>query len=83
MEANASDISMLGGCEADNDCASTLFAGKTGLEKAKRLVTEYKTGKIEHMNPELWKAKKIVDSTLHPGKESWAWGGSTQFLGGH
>lgn len=45
---------------------STLFAGKTGLEKAKALVTDYKTGKIEHMNPELWKAKKIVDSTLHP-----------------
>ncbi|KFH49073.1 mitochondrial transport protein-like protein [Hapsidospora chrysogenum ATCC 11550] len=45
---------------------STLFAGKTGLEHAKALVTAYKTGKIEHMTPELWRAKKIVDSTLHP-----------------
>lgn len=49
---------------------STLFAGQTGLEKAKRLVSDYKTGKIEHMNPELWRAKKIVDSTLHPGKRT-------------
>ncbi|KAF5026659.1 hypothetical protein F66182_1243 [Fusarium sp. NRRL 66182] len=44
----------------------TLFAGKTGLDKAKELVTEYKTGKIEHMSPALWHAKKVVDSTLHP-----------------
>lgn len=52
-------------------CASpsTLLAGKTGLENAKALVTDYKTGKIEHMTPELWRAKKIVDSTLHPGTE--------------
>ncbi|RDA94788.1 hypothetical protein CP533_4251 [Ophiocordyceps camponoti-saundersi (nom. inval.)] len=45
---------------------STLFAGKSGLERAKRLVTDYKTGRTEHMTPELWQAKKIVDSTLHP-----------------
>ncbi|KAK5989891.1 Sideroflexin FSF1 [Cladobotryum mycophilum] len=45
---------------------STLFAGSTGLEHAKQLVTDYKTGKLEHMTPELWHAKKIVDSTLHP-----------------
>jgi tricarboxylate carrier len=45
---------------------STLFAGTTGLEHAKRLVTEYKTGKIEKMSPDLWYAKKVVDSTLHP-----------------
>lgn len=49
------------------DARSTLFAGKTGLEKAKALVTEYKTGKIQDMNPDLWYAKKVVDSTLHPG----------------
>ncbi|PFH63134.1 hypothetical protein XA68_17778 [Ophiocordyceps unilateralis] len=45
---------------------STLFAGKAGLEKAKRLVTDYKTGRTQYMTPELWQAKKIVDSTLHP-----------------
>ncbi|KAI0015343.1 Tricarboxylate carrier-domain-containing protein [Xylariomycetidae sp. FL0641] len=45
----------------------TLFAGKNGLEHAKQLVAAYKTGEIKEMTPELWKAKKIVDSTLHPG----------------
>lgn len=62
------------GHEANGTVISTLFAGTTGLEKAKRLVTEYKTGKIEHMNPELWRAKKIVDSTLHPGTGPYARG---------
>lgn len=46
---------------------STLFAGTSGLEKAKQLVTKYKTGEIKDMTAELWNAKKIVDSTLHPG----------------
>ncbi|KAH6897159.1 Tricarboxylate/iron carrier [Thelonectria olida] len=45
---------------------TTLLAGTSGLDKAKELVTKYKAGKIEHMTPELWSAKKIVDSTLHP-----------------
>ncbi|EHY60405.1 Sideroflexin FSF1 [Exophiala dermatitidis] len=43
-----------------------LFVSKAGLEHAKELVTAYKTGQIKEMSPELWKAKKIVDSTLHP-----------------
>ncbi|KAH8879127.1 tricarboxylate carrier [Thozetella sp. PMI_491] len=45
---------------------STLFVGQTGLERAKHLITSYKQGEIKQMTPELWKAKKIVDSTLHP-----------------
>ncbi|TDZ23899.1 putative mitochondrial transport protein fsf1 [Colletotrichum sidae] len=45
---------------------STLLVGSTGLEQAKSLLTDYKLGKIPHMTPELWKAKKVVDSTLHP-----------------
>ncbi|KAI1374949.1 Tricarboxylate/iron carrier [Hypoxylon crocopeplum] len=44
----------------------TLLAGKHGLEQAKKLVVAYKQGEIRDMTPELWKAKKIVDSTLHP-----------------
>lgn len=44
----------------------TLFAGSSGLEKAKRLVVDYKEGRVQNMTPELWQAKKIVDSTLHP-----------------
>jgi sideroflexin-5 len=45
----------------------TLLVSKDGLEQAKGLITSYKLGKIQQMNPELWKAKKVVDSTLHPG----------------
>lgn len=48
-------------------CCSTLFAGKQGLENAKSLLVKYKDGQIHEMTPELWKAKKVVDSTLHPG----------------
>lgn len=48
---------------------STLFVGEAGLQRAKSLVTDYKRGKLEQMTPELWKAKKIVDSTLHPGTD--------------
>ncbi|KAL1901265.1 Sideroflexin FSF1 [Ceratocystis pirilliformis] len=44
----------------------TLLVGSTGLEKAKQQLAEYKQGRISHMTPELWMAKKIVDSTLHP-----------------
>jgi len=36
------------------------------LEHAKSLIAAYKQGKIGEMNTELWRAKKIVDSTLHP-----------------
>ncbi|KAI0975084.1 Tricarboxylate/iron carrier [Xylaria arbuscula] len=44
----------------------TLFVGKEGLDRAKKLVVAYKQGEITKMTPELWNAKKIVDSTLHP-----------------
>ncbi|KAK2000581.1 tricarboxylate carrier [Colletotrichum falcatum] len=45
---------------------STLLVGSTGLEQAKALLTDYKQGRITSMTPDLWKAKKVVDSTLHP-----------------
>jgi len=45
----------------------TLFTSTTGLEHAKSLLTQYKQGQVQLMTPELWQAKKIVDSTLHPG----------------
>ncbi|KAJ4337292.1 Sideroflexin FSF1 [Didymella glomerata] len=44
----------------------TLFTSSAGLENAKRLVTSYKTGKVQDMTPELWSAKKVIDSTIHP-----------------
>jgi hypothetical protein len=50
------------------DCVRrTLFTSSAGLEHAKQLVSAYKMGKVGEMNPELWTAKKIIDSTLHPG----------------
>jgi len=45
----------------------TLFVSASGLEHAKQVVTSYKKGEVRDMTPELWKAKKIIDSTLHPG----------------
>ena len=44
----------------------TLFTTGNQLESAKKLLINYKTHKIPQMTPELWQAKKIVDSTLHP-----------------
>ena len=45
----------------------TLFVTAAGLEEAKRLVGSYKQGHVDTMNAELWQAKRVVDSTLHPG----------------
>ncbi|GAB7353177.1 hypothetical protein MBLNU459_g3705t1 [Dothideomycetes sp. NU459] len=44
----------------------TLFSSQASLEHAKQLVSSYKQGKIQSMTPELWSAKKLIDSTLHP-----------------
>ncbi|KAI4144581.1 MAG: hypothetical protein L6R39_004117 [Caloplaca ligustica] len=44
----------------------TLLVSAAGLENAKNLVSLYKQGHVQSMTPELWRAKKIVDSTLHP-----------------
>ncbi|EGP84171.1 unnamed protein product [Zymoseptoria tritici ST99CH_1A5] len=51
---------------ADISDPRTLFTSNAALENAKSLVTQYKQGTIRSMTPELWTAKKIVDSTLHP-----------------
>ncbi|ORY13859.1 sideroflexin-5 [Clohesyomyces aquaticus] len=51
---------------ADISDPRTLLTSSAGLEHAKQLVTSYKQGKIQDMTPELWTAKKIIDSTLHP-----------------
>ena len=43
-----------------------MFTSGAGLQNAKDLLTKYRSGQIQSMSPELWQAKKIVDSTLHP-----------------
>lgn len=45
----------------------TLLVSPSGLDNAKRLVSLYKQSHVPLMTPELWQAKKVVDSTLHPG----------------
>jgi hypothetical protein len=52
----------------------TLLVNKAGLEHAKSLITAYKQGTVREMNAELWSAKKVVDSTLHPGMLKLCWG---------
>ncbi|KAF9159492.1 hypothetical protein DFQ27_003240 [Actinomortierella ambigua] len=47
----------------------TLLVSKRGVEEAQKLITDYSSGKLagQAINPErLWRAKKVVDSTLHP-----------------
>ncbi|KAK3905090.1 Tricarboxylate/iron carrier [Staphylotrichum tortipilum] len=44
----------------------TLFVGSAGLEQARNALISYKQGHLPSMTPDLWRAKKIVDSTLHP-----------------
>lgn len=44
-----------------------MLVTRTGLEDAKNLVTRYKTGEEKRMTPDIWRAKKVVDATLHPG----------------
>ncbi|KAJ4288539.1 Sideroflexin FSF1 [Kalmusia sp. IMI 367209] len=51
---------------ADLSDPRTLLTSAAGLENAKQLVTAYKMGKIRDMTPELWSAKKTIDSTIHP-----------------
>ncbi|KAF2143344.1 uncharacterized protein K452DRAFT_268797 [Aplosporella prunicola CBS 121167] len=51
---------------ADLSDPRTLFTSSHGLENAKGLVAAYKQGKFSQMTPDLWTAKKVIDSTLHP-----------------
>ncbi|KAL4956649.1 Tricarboxylate/iron carrier [Aspergillus filifer] len=51
---------------ADISDPRMLLVSSAGLDHAKRLISSYKQGEVKTMNPELWRAKKVVDSTLHP-----------------
>lgn len=52
-------------CADISDPSMLLNSGKD-IEHARRLVWDYKNGTIPQMTPDLWKAKKVLDSTLHP-----------------
>ena len=44
-----------------------MFVSPSGLENAKNLISSYKKNHVPTMTPDLWRAKKVADSTLHPG----------------
>ncbi|KAK9452180.1 Tricarboxylate/iron carrier [Limtongia smithiae] len=43
-----------------------LLVTKKDLDESTALVSKYKNGEISKMTPQLWHAKKVLDSTLHP-----------------
>lgn len=43
-----------------------LLNTRRDIETAKRMIWEYRNGVRPAMTPELWRAKKVLDSTLHP-----------------
>ncbi|PKY06041.1 putative mitochondrial cation transporter [Aspergillus campestris IBT 28561] len=51
---------------ADISDPRTLFVSSSGLEQAKNLISSYKQNHVPAMTPDLWRAKKVVDATLHP-----------------
>ena len=52
-------------CAEISDPTMLLNSSKD-IETAKRMVWDYKNGVIPTMTPELWRAKRVLDSTLHP-----------------
>lgn len=43
-----------------------LLNTSSDIENSKKLISQYKNGKLTQMTSELWKAKKILDSSIHP-----------------
>ncbi|RLV89440.1 putative mitochondrial transport protein FSF1 [Spathaspora sp. JA1] len=43
-----------------------LLTTPSQLERSKRLIWDYKNGLLPNMTPDLWRAKQILDSSLHP-----------------
>ncbi|KAK9466591.1 Tricarboxylate/iron carrier [Lipomyces arxii] len=43
-----------------------LLVTPSNVEHSRELISQYKNGRIKDMTPELWKAKKVLDSTIHP-----------------
>lgn len=65
IPGESADIALLGPGTYRRD--RTLLVSSAGLEQAKKLIASYKQNHVPAMTPELWHAKKVVDSTLHPG----------------
>lgn len=52
-------------CAEISDPTMLLTTSKD-IEESKRLIWDYKNGLIPEMTPKLWRAKKILDSSIHP-----------------
>ncbi|KAG7744741.1 hypothetical protein KL912_005251 [Ogataea haglerorum] len=52
-------------CAGISDPTMLLNTSKD-IAEAKRLIWDYKNGVIPQMTPELWRAKRILDSSIHP-----------------
>ncbi|CDR42106.1 CYFA0S08e03686g1_1 [Cyberlindnera fabianii] len=51
---------------ADISDPTMLLTTSAQLEQARKLIADYRSGAIKTMTPDLWQAKKILDSTVHP-----------------
>lgn len=51
---------------ADISDPTMLLNTSADISAAKRAVWDYKNGVVAAMTPELWRAKKVLDSALHP-----------------
>ncbi|GMM30048.1 Fsf1 protein [Martiniozyma asiatica (nom. inval.)] len=51
-----------------------LLSTSEDIARSKRLIWDYRNGVIPQMTPELWRAKKVLDSSVHPDN------GETVFL---
>ncbi|KAH3671307.1 hypothetical protein OGAPHI_000530 [Ogataea philodendri] len=52
-------------CAGISDPTMLLNTSKD-IENAKRLVWDYKNGVISEMTPDVWRAKRVLDSSIHP-----------------
>ena len=53
---------------ADLTDPSTLFISADQLSRCRELIARYQDGRLPPlMTPDLWRAKKVLDATLHPG----------------
>lgn len=43
-----------------------LLVSKKELDHSKEILGKYQKGEIADISPELWRAKKVMDSTIHP-----------------
>lgn len=51
---------------ADISDPTMLLTTSSQLEHSRQLIAKFRNGELKEMTPELWHAKKVLDSTVHP-----------------